>query len=110
MYEGPLNYGMFKGTVIFYYDSGKIKKTETYDIENIQYCNSTFAWTDVPYETGTWRYYSKSGRLFKQKEFLTLFKNNNDTTSLYRISILSRIDKKGNIKTKKTEFLDKIAG
>lgn len=108
MYEGPLYYGNFKGTIIFYYKSGQIKKTEIYDTDKIKYGNSTFEWTDAPYETGIWKYYKKSGRLFKQKEFLTLSKNDNDKTWLYRISILSCVDKQGNVKTKKTKLLNRF--
>ncbi len=107
MFEGPLSKAMFKGTVSFYYNSGKLKKTQTYDVDTIQYANSTFAWTDAPYEMGTWKYYNRSGRIVKLKEFHTLIEVEQGITCFYRISIVSRIDRKGNINNKKTVLLNK---
>ena len=101
MYEGPLENGVFKGTVVFYYKSGKIKKTETYDMDT-----TGVIWIDIPYEMGTWKYYKRTGRLYKQLEFITLSKTDHNKTWYYRISISTRISKKGKIKTKRTILMD----
>lgn len=106
MFEWPLSNAMFQGTVSFYYNSGKLKKTQTYDVDTIQFGNGTFAWTDAPYEMGTWKYYNRSGRIVKQKEFHTLTEVKHDITWFYRISIVSRIDRKGNITNQKTSILN----
>ncbi len=108
MYEGPLDNGYFSGTVIFYYKSGKIKKTEIYGIDTVNNCNNSIIWSDAPYETGIWKYYKKSRQLFKQKEYLILLLNiTTSSTDYYRVCFSSSIDKNGNIKLRKTTLLEK---
>ena len=107
MYEGLLNADRsLQGPVTFYYKSGQIKRIAIYELEDIKYDNGTFGWTDIPHEVGEWKYYKKSGRLYKQKEFLTFYKVNNEKKKYFRISILYSVDKKGIMTEKKTELIN----
>ena len=110
LFEGNLNGGLLTDSVRFYFKSGNLESVRIYGNNyretNLVGVNMPYVdWTDIPYEIGKWRYYSKKGKLLKEIHFLTLSDPMNiedKTLTFYRIkkTIISG-------KKEKIEQLDK---
>lgn len=103
-WEGPIQDGSIQGTVKYYYNNGKLKRIEQFGYEKDTYWESEYNWSDAPYEKGNWKYYKRTGRLFKERQYLTL--KSVDGQHLYRLCNISYLDKKNKVYRTKSILLE----